>query len=103
MVNPGEVKPVPADGPVGAVIAARESRELMMPGGHLYSDLGQRDGVKPGDFVEVRLDAADADGSPMATGQILHVSPNSSTVKLMNVTRPQIHPGTAVVRVATLP
>jgi hypothetical protein len=74
-----------------------------MPAGHLYTDLGQRDGIKLGDFVEVRRNAADAETTPMATGQVVYVSPNSSTVKLMNVTRPQIMPGTAVVRVATLP
>jgi hypothetical protein len=103
IANPGEVKPVAAAGPVGAVIGAREVRELLMPAGHLYTDLGQRDGIKLGDFVEVRRNAADAETTPMATGQVVYVSPNSSTVKLMNVTRPQIMPGTAVVRVATLP
>ncbi len=101
--NPGEVKPVPAEGPVGAVISLREVRELLMPSGHLFSDLGQRDGIKLGDFVEVRSDAANADATPMATGQVVHVNPNSSTIKLMNVTHPAIEPGTAVVRVATLP
>lgn len=103
IVNPGQVKPVAAAGPVGGVIAARELRELLMPAGHLFSDLGQRDGVKLGDFVEVRRDAADAETTPMATGQVVHVSPNSSTIKLMNVSHPQILPGTPVVRIATLP
>lgn len=103
IANPGEVKPVPAAGPAGEVIAAREVRELMMPAGHLFSDLGQRDGMKLGDFVEVRRDAANAEAPPMATGQVVHVSPNSSTIKLMNVLTPQIHAGTSVVRVATLP
>lgn len=103
IANPGQVKPVPAAGPVGAVIAAREVRELLMPGGHLYSDLGVRDGVALGDFVEVRLEANDAETTPMATGQVVHISPNSSTIKLMNVSRPHIVPGTPVVRIATLP
>ena len=103
IVNPGQVKPVAAAGPAGAVIGPRAVRELIMPAGHLFTDLGQRDGVKLGDFVEVRRDAADANTTPMATGQVVHVSPNSSTVKLMNVTSPQIAPGTAVVRIATLP
>lgn len=103
IANPGEVKPVAVVGPVGAVISAREVRELLMPAGHLFTDLGQRDGVKLGDFVEVRRDATDTDVPPMATGQVVHVSANSSTVKLMNVLSPHIVAGNAVVRVATLP
>jgi hypothetical protein len=108
-VNPGEVKPVASEsGPTGAVIAARETRELLVPTSHIYTDLGQRDGIKIGDFVEVRrgamtIDSAAAPLEPMATGQVVHVSANSSTVKLMNVLAPQILPGAPVVRVATLP
>ena len=103
IANPGEVRPVPAAGPVGEVIAAREVRELLMPAGHLFTDLGQRDGMKLGDFVEVRRVASDAEAPPMATGQVVHVTTNSSTIKLMNVLTPQIVAGTSVVRVATLP
>jgi hypothetical protein len=49
------------------------------------------------------IDSAAAPLEPMATGQVVHVSANSSTVKLMNVLAPQILPGAPVVRVATLP
>jgi hypothetical protein len=103
IANPGQVRPIAASGPAGGVIGTREVRELVMPTGHIYSDLGQRDGVKLGDFVEVRRDAADAESAPMATGQIVHLGPNSSTIKLMNVSDPEMPPGTPVVRVATLP
>ncbi len=108
--NPGEVRPVAVDeGPEGAMIAPLTERELMMTGGHLFSDLGQRDGIRIGDFVELRSGARNDDERPesttelMATGQVVHVSQNSSTIKLTNVLNPALRPGAAVVRVATLP
>ena len=109
IANPGEVKPVASpSGPAGSMIAAREIRELLVPTSHIYADLGQRDGIQVGDFVEVRrgasaTDSAVTDLEAMATGQVVHVSPNSSTIKLMKVIAPQILPGAPVVRVATLP
>lgn len=108
--SPGIVQPVPvSDGPTGAVIAPVTPRELMMSSGHLFTDLGQRDGVRIGDFVELRRgggsasQAVGAAGESMATGQVVYVGPNSSTVKLTNVIEPDIRAGTQVVRVATLP
>lgn len=110
VANPGQVRPVAVqDGPTGVIIASVMPRELMMSGGHLFSDLGQRDGIRLGDFVEVRRPAtvddrvAESAGGVMATGQVVHLSPNSSTIKLTNVLMPDIRPGTPIVRVATLP
>lgn len=108
--QPGEVTPVATDaGPSGAVIGAAEMRELIIPGGHLFIDLGADDGIRSGDFVAVRrpvtarVNAADTVEETMATGQVVHVNGASSTVKLINVLSPDIPPGTPVVRIATLP
>jgi hypothetical protein len=110
VANPGYVKPVPVEnGPRGEMIAPVSPRELMLSGGLLFIDLGQRDGIRLGDFVELRREArsddrrAESMSEMMATGQVVHVGQNSSTVKLTNVLVPDIRPGTAVVRVGTIP
>lgn len=108
--SPGQVSPVPTDaGPTGAVLGSVEMRELIIPGGHMFIDLGADDGLRHGDFVEVRrpvtrrVNAADTVEETMATGQVVHVNGASSTIKLINVESPDIAPGTPVVRIATLP
>lgn len=110
VANPGQVKPVSVeDGPTGEMIAPVSPRELMLVGGLLFSDLGQREGIRLGDFVELRHAArtddrvAESMSAVVATGQVVHVGQNSSTIKLTNVLVPDIRPGTAVVRVGTLP
>ena len=110
VTDPGEVTPVPTDaGPTGTVLGAVEMRELILPAGHMFIDLGADDGIRHGDFVEVRrpvarrVNAADTVEEPMAQGQVVHVNGASSTIKLFNVQSPDVPPGTPVVRVATLP
>ena len=110
VTNPGEVTPVPTpDGPSGTVIGPPTPRELMMPGGQLFIALGRGDGMALGDFVQVRrrpgprVNAADSIDELMATGQVIHVNGQSSTIRLINILAPDIAPGTPVVRVATLP
>lgn len=108
--QPGEVTPVPTEaGPTGTVLGAAEMRELIIPGGHLFIDMGTDDGIRQGDFVEVRrpatmrVNAPDTVEETMATGQVVHANGASSTVKLINVQSPDVAPGTPVVRIATLP
>ncbi len=105
-----EVQPVPTpDGPSGTVISPLEARDLMLPGTHLFIDLGRDDGVRIGDFVEVRrtagprLNAPDTLDEEMASGQVVAVNGASSTIKLIEVKSADIPAGTRVVRIATLP
>lgn len=108
--NPGEVEPIASpSGPTGQVIGPRQPRELQMPGGHLFIDLGHEDGMRLGDFVQIRrqegprVNAADSIDELMATAQVVHVNDRSSTIRLLNISSPAIPPGTPVVRVSTLP
>jgi len=106
-VNPGRSTPVPATGPTGEVIGNRRNADMVLPADHIYTDLGETDGVQIGDFVRVdrppREDWADASNEALATGQEVHVSPNSSTVKLIQVFSPEIWQGARVTRTATVP
>ncbi|HRP08779.1 MAG TPA: hypothetical protein PLL69_09870, partial [Gemmatimonadales bacterium] len=43
--NPGRATPVPADGPTGELIGNRRGSDMVLPADHVYSDLGERDGV----------------------------------------------------------
>lgn len=107
--TPGEVTPVEAEGPAGVVLAPRTPRELQMPGGLLFTDLGRDDGIRLGDFVEIRrrpgprTNAADSVDQLMASAQVVHVGPRSSTIRVIDVVSPEVQPGAPVVRVATLP
>lgn len=110
VASPGQVTPVPTPaGPAGTVLAHRTPRELQMPGGLLFTDLGRDDGIRLGDFVQVRRqvmtrpNAADTVDELMATAQVVHVGPRSSTIRIIEVVSPEIQPGAPVVRVSTLP
>lgn len=110
VASPGRVEPVPTpDGPAGIVLASRTPRELQMPGGLLFTDLGREDGVRLGDFVQIRrrpgprTNAADSVDELMAIAQVVHVGPRSSTIRVTEVVSPEVQPGAPVVRVATLP
>lgn len=110
VASPGRVAPVATpDGPSGIVLASRTPRELQMPGGLLFTDLGREDGMRLGDFVQVRrrpgprVNAADSVDELMATAQVVHVGPRSSTIRVIEVMSPEVQPGAPVVRVATLP
>lgn len=107
---PRKVDPIPTpDGPSGMVLAHRTPRELQMPGGVLFTDLGREDGIGQGDFVHIRrrprhvVDGADRVNELMATAQVVHVGPRSSTIRVIEVIAPEVEPGAQVVRVATLP
>ena len=106
----GEVAPVRVPGGArGAVIGPRDRRELSQTGGVLFVDLGSVDGVKIGDFIEFRRavkagrDRADTMDELMAVGQAVNVNDQSSTIRLIRVSTPDIPAGTPAVRVATLP
>ncbi|MBA2291411.1 MAG: hypothetical protein H0W15_03025 [Gemmatimonadales bacterium] len=106
----GEVFPAPVvNGARGTVLGYLGRRELAMPGAHIFTDMGAANGVRLGDFVQVRrevhtrLNAPDTINEPMALGQVVHVGARSSTVRLFRVTAPDLAVGSAVVRVATLP
>lgn len=110
VASPGRVEPVATpDGPAGIVLAPRTPRELQMPGGLVFTDLGRDDGMRLGDFVQVRrrpgprINAADSVDELMATAQVVHVGPRSSTIRIIEVISPEVQPGAPVVRVATLP
>lgn len=106
----GEVVPAAVvNGARGTVLGYRDRRELAIPGSHIFIDIGAANGVRLGDFIQVRravhtrLNAADTIDEPMALGQVVHVGVSSSTVRLTRVSSPDIHAGTPVVRVGTLP
>lgn len=110
IASPGRVEPVATpNGPSGVVLAPRTPRELQMPGGLVFTDLGRDDGIRLGDFVQVRrrpgprVNAADSVDELMATAQVVHVGPRSSTIRVIDVISPEVQPGAPVVRVATLP
>jgi hypothetical protein len=109
VASPGRVEPVATEGPSGVVLASRTPRELQMPGGLLFTDLGRDDGMRLGDFVQIRrrpgprTNAADSVDELMATAQVVHVGPRSSTIRVIEVISPEVQPGAPVVRVATLP
>ncbi len=109
-VDRGEVFPAAVvNGARGTVLGFRDRRELAIPGSHIFIDLGAANGIRLGDFVQVRravrarLDAADTIDEAMALGQVVHVGTRSSTVRLIRVTAPDLAVGTMAVRVATLP
>lgn len=109
-VDRGEVFPAAViNGARGTVIGFRDRRELAIPGSHIFIDMGAANGIRLGDFVQVRrsvrarLDAADTIDEALALGQVVHVGTRSSTVRLIRVISPDVATGTPVVRVATLP
>lgn len=108
--NPGVVDLVATtNGPAGHVIGHRETRELHQPGEYLYTDLGRDDGVRIGDFVELRrahahrVNSAEAVADVVGLGQIVHVNATSSTVRIARVTTAGLNGEVQAVRVATLP
>ena len=108
-MNPGNLQPVAISGPSGEVIVGQEVRELQQPAGRLFINMGRGAGMRIGDFVqlrrrpEVRQNEADTIDDVMAIGQVVHVGERSSTIKLVRVIDANIHAGTPVVRISTLP
>ena len=98
-----------ADSLSGAVIGARELRELKHPQNHVFINLGRSQGVMPGDVFQVRRIPGPRIGAPdtidelMATGQVVRVGERHATLLLIDVVSPDIPPGMRVVRVASLP
>ena len=93
----------------GAVIGARELRELKHPQNHVFINLGRAQGVMPGDVFQVRRVPGPRTGAPdtidelMASGQVVRVGERHATLLLTGVVSPDIPPGMRVVRVASLP
>lgn len=109
VVDPREVAPVATAGPAGHLIGPLQVRDLILPGSIVFSDLGQSDGVRVGDFVTVRresaerVNAADTIDEAIGTAQVVQVGPDHSTLRLIEVMSPQMPAGSPVVRTATLP
>ncbi|MGE0555625.1 MAG: LysM peptidoglycan-binding domain-containing protein [Gemmatimonadales bacterium] len=106
----GTSRAQPVEGGVsGSVLTQRDVRELKQPQNVLFIDLGRRDGVARGDIFEIRRDAgprpeaADTIDELMAVLQVVHVRERSATVRILNVTSPDIPPGTRVKQVGKLP
>jgi LysM repeat protein len=99
-----------AKGIEGHILVPRDGRELRHPQEILFIDLGRSDGVAVGDLFEARRTPgpqpsamADAVDEAMATLQVIHVRNHSATVKVLNVSSPDIKVGTRVRQVARLP
>lgn len=98
-----------ADSLSGAVIGARELRELKHPQNHVFINLGRSQGVTPGDVFQIRrvpgprTNAPDTIDELMASGQVVRVGERHATLLLTEVISPDIPPGMRVVRVASLP
>jgi hypothetical protein len=110
VANPGVVDLVATpNGPSGRIIGHREERELHQPGEYLYTDLGRDDGMRIGDFVELRrpsgqrINNADAVADVAGLGQVVHVNATSSTVRITRVAAAGLNGEVHAVRVATLP
>ncbi len=109
-VDRGEVIPVAVAGGVrGRILGHRDRREMAQSGSFLFIDVGRVDGMRPGDFVEIRrqpqarLNAADTIDELMGVAQVVHVGEHSSTIRVFALTSPDIATGSLVVRVAALP
>jgi LysM repeat protein len=109
--QPGpKVRAVPtADSLSGAVIGARELRELKHPQNHVFINVGKSQGVMPGDVFQIRRIPGPRVGAPdtidelMASGQVVRVGERHATLLITDVVSPDIPPGMRVVRVASLP
>lgn len=109
-VDRGDVRPVAVAGGLRArVLAHRDRREMAQSGSLLFVDAGRAQGMRLGDFVEIRrqpharLNAADAIDEHMGVAQVVHVGEHSSTIRVFGLTSPDVATGTPVVRMATLP
>lgn len=98
------------DGIEGRVLVSRDSRELRHPQEVLFIDIGRSSGVSPGDLFNARRTPgpqdkteADAVDEVMAVLQVIHVRGKTATVKVLNVSSPDIKPGTRVKQIAKLP
>lgn len=105
----GDAQPVPASGPTGSYIGAREPGVLHPLGDELFIDMGKAAGIRLGDFIEFRRragarpNAADTIDERLAEGQVVSVGEKGSTVRLFRVSDPAIPVGSPVLRIATLP
>lgn len=93
----------------GRVLGSRDRSELKLPQNQVLIDVGSGQGIRTGDLVEVWRDPGSRPGAAfsteemMARGQVVRVGERSATVLLTGVVSPDIHPGTEVRRVASLP
>jgi hypothetical protein len=111
--DPGNVRSVPiSDGVHGHVIQSRDLQQLKGPLDVLFIDRGRKDGVSLGDVFEVRSarryveapqGTAETLDELMALVQVVHVSEQSSTVRIAKLTQPNIRPGAGVRQVGKLP
>jgi len=108
-VDPGQVDPVEADGPVGTLLGPHTVRALVMSSSIMFTDMGADDGMRIGDFVSIRrepasrVNAADTIDEEIGSAQVIHVGPTTSTIRLIQVTSGSLPDGSRVVRTRTLP
>lgn len=109
VVDPGEVQPTVTDGPGGTLIGPETVRPLVMPGSNMFIDIGRRDGLRVGDFVRIHrragqpTSAAFTIDAPIGLAQVVHVDDGTSTIRIIELSSPDMPAGSPVVRVATLP
>lgn len=109
LVDPGQVTPVAANGPTGTLLGPHTPRALEMSSSILFTDLGADDGVRVGDFVDIRRTpqqregGADTIDESIGTAQIIHVGPTTSTIRVIGVTTGSLPDGSRVVRTKSVP
>ncbi len=108
-IDPGQIDPIQADGPVGTLLGPHTVRALLMSSSVMFTDLGADDGMRVGDFVSIRRDptlrinAADTIDEEIGSAQVIHVGPTTSTIRLIQVASGSLPDGSRVVRTMTLP
>lgn len=90
------------DGPTGTVIAFEVPQVLLGPGEHVFLDAGAGAGVRLGDEFGVfsRVERHGIDGKPrdaLAVLRVVHVTPATSTARVVNVRDPGTRAGDPVL------
>lgn len=106
--DPGEVRPLPVEHGLEAhVIGQRDLHPLSSSQQFLFIDRGRRDGLVPGDMMEVYRPTTGEPGSAservLVTLLIVHTRERSSTGMIIGVNHPTVVPGTPVRLVKKMP
>ena len=97
-----------SNGVTGTVVGEQEIRELKQVQNFLFVDIGRKDGVAPGDLLEIRRrpaprpESASTVDELMGTLQVIRVRDHSATAKVLNLVSPDVPPGALVRQVAKL-
>lgn len=106
--DPGNVRPTPVQqGLEGQLIAQRELHALVVSHHFLFIDRGRKDGVVPGDMVEVYDPSTEEPGAAservLVTLLIVHTREQSATGLVIGVNHPALMPGMPVRLVKKMP